>query len=693
MELSGASETPDIGGTALETLAPAFVSANSAEVDGVSGATFTSDGAKAAVADALNQAMGAEPETEAAETEAAAPETEAEPVVAEGDISVGVGVSYSLKGTDAGEEDGSAQVNALVAAVMVDSNGTILQCRLDAVQTTYAISGEGKIGEDAKFVTKKELGDEYGMRDASPIGKEWFEQADFFEQYVVGKTLADIEGMTLDEQGHPTDTDLLTGVTMKIGSWQEALVKALNNVVPTNASAADGLGLGIVSSGYGNKDAADGEDGACSVSSSMAAVTVGSDGAITSAYIEAGEGKFTFDGEGKITSDTEAGVLTKRELHDDYGMKPVSPIGKEWYEQADAMGEYVIGKTADEVAGIAVDEEGKPTDADLLTGVTITASGFRDAIVKAAEDAAAGVKIGVGVSYSLKGTDAGEEEGSAQVNGLVASVMLDGTGTILQCQLDAIQTTYAISKEGKLGEDVIYITKKELGDDYGMRDASPIGKEWFEQADFFEQYVVGKTLADIEGMTLDEQGHPTDADLLTGVTMKIGAWQEALVKAIKTAVPVNASSSDSLGLGIVSTGYGSKDAADGEDGACSVSSSMAAVTVDADGVITSAYIEAGEGKFTFDGEGKITSDTEADVLTKRELHDDYGMKPVSPIGKEWYEQADAMGEYVIGKTADEVAGIAVDEAGKPTDADLLTGVTITANGFRDAIVKAVENAK
>lgn len=387
VELSGASETPDIGGTALETLAPAFLSANSAEVDGVSGATFTSDGAKAAVADALNQAMGAEPETEAAETEASAPETEAEPVAAEGDISVGVGVSYSLKGTDAGEEDGSAQVNGLVAAVMVDSNGTILQCRLDAVQTTYAISKEGKLGEDVIYITKKELGDDYGMKGVSGIGMEWFEQAEFFEQYVVGKTLADIEGMSLDEQGHSTDADLLTGVTMKIGSWQEALVKALNNVVPTEASAADGLGLGIVSSGHGNKDAADGEDGACSVSSSMAAVTVGADGAITSAYIDAGEGKFTFDGEGRITSDTEAGVLTKRELHDDYGMKSVSQIGREWYEQADAMGEYVIGKTADEVAGIAVDEEGKPTDADLLTGVTISAGGFRDAIVKAVENA------------------------------------------------------------------------------------------------------------------------------------------------------------------------------------------------------------------------------------------------------------------------------------------------------------------
>lgn len=110
------------------------------------------------------------------------------------------------------------------------------------------------------------------------------------------------------------------------------------------------------------------------------------------------------------------------------------------------------------------------------------------------------------------------------------------------------------------------------------------------------------------------------------------------------------------------------------------------------------YVGTGSG-FAGDITATVTVDetsilsVELSGASKRELHDDYGMKPVSPIGKEWYEQADAMGAYVIGKTADEVTGIAVDEAGKPTDADLLTGVTITANGFRDAIVKAVENAK
>lgn len=53
--ITGDSETPTIGGAALETLA-ANAKAAGADMDGVSGATMTSNGAKEAVAAALAQA-------------------------------------------------------------------------------------------------------------------------------------------------------------------------------------------------------------------------------------------------------------------------------------------------------------------------------------------------------------------------------------------------------------------------------------------------------------------------------------------------------------------------------------------------------------------------------------------------------------------------------------------------------------
>ena len=56
--LAGDKETPAIGGAALPKLAEQVKAAGSADIDGVSGATITSNGVKAAVAAALAQAKG-----------------------------------------------------------------------------------------------------------------------------------------------------------------------------------------------------------------------------------------------------------------------------------------------------------------------------------------------------------------------------------------------------------------------------------------------------------------------------------------------------------------------------------------------------------------------------------------------------------------------------------------------------------
>lgn len=58
VELTGDDETPELGGEALKKLAPAFVEAQSADVDAVSGCTLTSGGAVKAVQAALDQAAG-----------------------------------------------------------------------------------------------------------------------------------------------------------------------------------------------------------------------------------------------------------------------------------------------------------------------------------------------------------------------------------------------------------------------------------------------------------------------------------------------------------------------------------------------------------------------------------------------------------------------------------------------------------
>ena len=58
---------------------------------------------------------------------------------------------------------------------------------------------------------------------------------------------------------------------------------------------------------------------------------------------------------------------------------------------------------------------------------------------------------------------------------------------------------------------------------------------------------------------------------------------------------------------------------------------------------------------------------------------------------EWNVQAASFAAYVTGKTAAEIAGIAVNEGTKPADgSDLATSVTIAIGGFQALMAKALQ---
>ena len=56
--------------------------------------------------------------------------------------------------------------------LVVDKNGFIAGISID---TTYPDS-------EGNYSTKRILGYDYGMKDASPVEKEWFEQADLLAE-------------------------------------------------------------------------------------------------------------------------------------------------------------------------------------------------------------------------------------------------------------------------------------------------------------------------------------------------------------------------------------------------------------------------------------------------------------------------------------------------------------------------------
>ena len=153
-------------------------------------------------------------------------------------------------------------------------------------------------------------------------------------------------------------------------------------------------------------------------------------------------------------------------------------------------------------------------------------------------------------------------------------------------------------------------------------------------------------------------------------------------------------SQGSLRTGLYAVGSLSSSASAGEeDGLIQTDVTIVAVTVDETGVITDCVIDAVQAKANFDSQGQLLTDLTVPVPSKNELGADYGMGSISGIGKEWNEQAQALADYVVGKTADEVLGIAVDEATKPAEADLASSVTISIGGFQNAIAEAVDRAQ
>lgn len=301
-------------------------------------------------------------------------------------VKTGLAVITSIaKSTSAGETDGYAQADSVIVAVTVDANGKIVKCVIDTAQSKVDFDSSGQLitPMNTVFQTKNELGDNYGMKKASSIGKEWYEQAAALAKYVEGKNVAEVKNIAVDDSMHATGSDLKASITVSIGGYIDAISKAVANAKDYGAKASDALKIGV-STNMGRSASAGDEAGLAQIYSTYVVTTTDASGKITSCIIDASQSDINFDASGKITSDLNAAPQTKNEIGDKYGMKKASSIGKEWYEQAAAFAKYVTGKTASEVAGIAVDEKGAATNSDIKASVTIGIADFKAALAKAA---------------------------------------------------------------------------------------------------------------------------------------------------------------------------------------------------------------------------------------------------------------------------------------------------------------------
>ena len=323
-----------------------------------------------------------------------------EPEKTEAEYKLGMGVVVNMDSS----ATGNAQVDATVAAVVTDKDGKITHCRIDVAQNKMDVTG-GAADAAQTFKTKMELGDDYNMAkygqsmDWNGDGKvlEWYDQAKAFENYVVGKTAAEVASIATKEvegAGYIIAADdalLSAGCTIQITDFIAAVAKACNDEQGMTFKTAEEFTLGVAAKTTAAESVAAtaDKDGSVNMYTDFAANVVAG-GKIIAAVNDAIQPKIAINTLGEIVNKDYKD--TKRCLKEGYNMAAYGQ-SMEWYLQSAEFSKFVIGKTAAEVEAMATKEvEGagyiiSADDALLSAGCTIQITAIKAVVAQAATNA------------------------------------------------------------------------------------------------------------------------------------------------------------------------------------------------------------------------------------------------------------------------------------------------------------------
>ncbi|MBQ5312777.1 MAG: hypothetical protein J6K30_01835 [Oscillospiraceae bacterium] len=159
-------------------------------------------------------------------------------------------------------ENGTGVVSTTYATVVFDSNDIIKKVYIDQVESKVYFDAKGQIvtnGADTNIRTKRELGDEYGMKSASPIGKEWYEQINGIESWLVGKNIRNIASgvMNGNMYGDGTSSDSVTdGISGAAGN----IADGIENIADDVTSGAESIVSDVTDNMADNTDGTIGSD-------------------------------------------------------------------------------------------------------------------------------------------------------------------------------------------------------------------------------------------------------------------------------------------------------------------------------------------------------------------------------------------------------------------------------------------------
>lgn len=286
--------------------------------------------------------------------------------------------------------------------------------------------------------------------------------------------------------------------------------------------------------------------------------------------------------------------------------------------------------------------------------------------------------------------------GSVQTDITFASILLGKDGKIQQLRLDAVQVKVAADEDGAAlvrtnGADPK--SKWELLEDYNMVGRSPIEKEWYEQAEAFENFAVGKTVAELAALELDTE-YLKDGEA-AGVTIKVAEFMDAIERANADKVALDDISNLKIGVGGVGT-----------EGNLQSNYTIAAAAFKADKTVAAARMDVYQIPYALEAKSETvkgavsilvngkkqvveTSAGVGRIKAKHELGFDYNMKDSATKG-EWFEQANKITAYMVGKTIE--TGLAINAENNHMVNEVAADVTIKAVDYRNAFDEAVDTA-
>lgn len=226
VKVTSHSETEGVGTRAIDALPERIVQSDSPDVEGVSGATVTSQ----AIREAVSEAMGVSSQDAPANTETPARQEYAPAA------HLGMGMAATGRSGPGTDEEGNPvySFNAVFACGSFDEEGRILDMEVDQLevlssQLTFPSPEENAddfMNQVSAWQTKRMKGESYMLGSGS-----WSSQMDAYEETMKGKTVDEVEAWFASsfdqETGKPLSGDAVSGATMSLRDEHGDVITAI----------------------------------------------------------------------------------------------------------------------------------------------------------------------------------------------------------------------------------------------------------------------------------------------------------------------------------------------------------------------------------------------------------------------------------------------------------------------------------